>query len=358
VGDVVTSILICHPGSTISTADVFSGLVAGLKHHGANVISYGLHGRLQDSQKFLAASYRRAKKSDPTINKPQFTDVVYHASLGIYEKMLRFQVDAVIIVSGVLMLPDTLTLLRRTGKPIGVLLTESPYLMKSEQQIASRVDFVWTNERSAVADIAAVQPRTSYLPHAWLPGVHDQIRSEDVASHDVVFVGTGFPERIAMLEGVDWTGIDLGLYGNWRSVRPKSPIKPFVCSHEVPNTYATALYQHAKIGLNLYRTSMTTLDQQHITHAESLNPRAYELAACGSFHLSTPRAEVTEKFGDLVPTVTSAQDITTHVRYWLSHEAERKAVAAQLPARVAEDTWLARGEQVLGTIRGLTARAA
>lgn len=352
------SVLVCHPGASVSTADVFSGLVAGLTHAGARVVHYGLHGRIQDSDKFLAASFRRARKSDPTIPKPQFTDVVYHASLGIYEKILRFQVDAVLIVSGVLMLPDTLTLLKRTGIPIGVLLTESPYLMKSEQHIARMVDFVWTNERSAVADIATVQPRTSYLPHAWLPGVHDQARPEDVASHDVVFVGTGFPERIRLLESIDWTGIDLGLYGNWRSVRPKSPLKPFVRSHEVGNGYATALYQHSKVGLNLYRTSMTTLDDQHITHAESLNPRAYELAACGSFHLSTPRAEVTEKFGALVPTCATGAEFTEALRYWITHDAERLAVAAQLPACVAEDTWLARGEQVLGTIRGLLTRAA
>jgi spore maturation protein CgeB len=348
--------LIVHPGSVVSTADVHAGLVAGLKAHGVEVVNYALHGRIRDSERFLQGSFRRARKLDPTVGKPSFLDVVYHATLGIYEKILRFNVDAVIVVSGVLLLSDTLALLRRTGVPVGVLLTESPYLMEGEKRISSLVDVVWTNERSAVEELRTVQPHTSYLPHAWLPGVHDK-KAADAPSHDVVFVGTGFSERIKLLEGVDWSGIDLGLYGNWRGLRAKSPLAPFVRENEIPNTRTAALYRRAKVGLNLYRTSTFTRGG-HIDHADSLNPRAYELAATGSFHLSTPRAEVAEKFGPAVPTFTTADDLHALLRYWLVHEEERMNMAARLPALVAEDTWIARGGQVLGAMRGLMACAA
>ena len=133
-----------------------------------------------------------------------------------------------------------------------MLLTESPYLMAHEKALAWLSNVVWTNERCIVDELRAVNPRTHYLPHAWLPGVHDQTDGEAPA-HDVVFVGTGFSERVALLEGVDWTGIDLGLYGNWPGVSEK--LQPFVRKREIPNTEAVALYRHAKIGLNLYRTT-------------------------------------------------------------------------------------------------------
>jgi spore maturation protein CgeB len=279
--------------------------------------------------------------------------------MGIYERMLRFQVDGVIVVSGSLIHDDTITLMRRIRVPVGVLLTESPYLMESEKHMAARVDCAWTHERSAVMEIASVQSRTSYLPHAWLPGVHDRPSGEEAPAHDVVFVGTGFSERIALLQGVDWGGIDLGLYGNWSMLPSRSKLRKYVRGGLVSNAFAAALYRRSKVGLNLYRESITTrATSPQIDHAESLNPRAYELAASGSFHLSTPRAEVVEKFGPLVPLCKTSDDLTTLLRYWLTHEDERRSVAARLPALVAEDTWIARGGQVLGTMRGLLARAA
>jgi hypothetical protein len=106
----------------------------------------------------------------------------------------------------------------------------------------------------------------------------------------------------------------------------------------------------------LYRTS--TDGSGHIQHAESLNPRAYELAATGSFHLSTPRAEVSEKFGPLVPTFETAEELSVLLRYWLTHDDERQRVADRLPALVAEDTWIARGGQVLGDMRTVHTSAA
>jgi len=115
-----------------------------------------------------------------------------------------------------------------------------------------------------------------------------------------------------------------------------------------------ALYRRAKICLNFYRKSRGFgAGAPRIDHAESLNPRAYELAACGAFHLSDQRAEVTEKFGDLVPTFTTAGEAEALIRRWLADEAGRAAVAAQLPARVAEDSWVHRARQVLGDLRQL-----
>jgi hypothetical protein len=348
-------ILVLHPGSVVSTADVHSGLLAGLRAHGVDVINYALHGRLRDSEKFLGYSYRRAKKEKHAIPKPTFSDICYHASVGVYERMLRFQMDGVVAISAVLLHGDTIHQMRRLA-PVGVLLTESPYCMDHEKLIAQSADCAWTNERCAVDELRTVQPRTTYLPHAWLPGVHDR-DVMDVLEHDVVFVGTGFSERIALLEGVDWTGIDLGLYGNWRALQDYSPLRKFVREAEIPNVKAASLYRRAKVGLNLYRTSTMT-EGQHIDHAESMNPRAYELAATGSFHLSTPRDEVVEKFGPVVPTFTTSAELEGLLRHWLAHDAERQAVAARLPALVAEDTWIARGGQVLGAMRGLSRAAA
>jgi spore maturation protein CgeB len=216
---------------------------------------------------------------------------------------------------------------------------------------------VWTNERSSVAAFASVNPRSGYIAHAWHPERHmpePQEHDADVEAHDVVFVGTGFTERIEWFKAIDWTGINLGLYGSWERLGSKSPLRQCVRGGQVNNVATAALYRRAKVNLNFYRKSMGSANNApRITYAESLNPRAYELAACGAFHLSDYRAEVAEKFGALVPTFSTPKEAEGLIRRWLADETGRRTVAAQLPACVAEDSWVHRARQIIGDVQSL-----
>jgi hypothetical protein len=69
--------------------------------------------------------------------------------------------------------------------------------------------------------------------------------------------------------------------------------------------------------------------------------------------LSDHRAEVTEKFGSLVPTFSTAGEAERLIRHYLTHDSEREAIAASLPACVAEDSWVHRARQVLGDLERL-----
>jgi spore maturation protein CgeB len=351
-------IMVVSPGATISTIDVFDGVVAGLNAAGAHVFTYSLHGRIREADRSLHAAWRLIRKRDPKFPKPTFIDACYHSTIGLYERLYRFEPDVVLFISGVLVPGEVFDLIRKRHL-VGVLLTESPYLMQQEQRIAQRADIAWTQERAALGPLRQVQPRTHYLPHAWFPARHGESATlPEMPAHDVVFVGTGFKERMALLEAVDWTGIDLGLYGNWDSLKPNSPLTPFVRDALITNAHTSSLYRRAKIGINIYRTTTDFSERQLIGSADSLNPRAYELAACGVFSVSTPRAEVAEKFGDLVPTFTTADDLSRLLRHWLADDTGRAHVAGQLPACVAEDHWMARGRQLLADLSQVRTRAA
>ena len=65
-------------------------------------------------------------------------------------------------------------------------------------------------------------PNTHYLPVGYDPAQHGPQMNGEAPAHDVVFVGTGFESRVALLSQVDWSGIDLGLYGAWAEV-PAGP---------------------------------------------------------------------------------------------------------------------------------------
>ena len=348
-------IVLAHPGASWSTADVYDGLLYGLRENGADVVSYRLDTRIEASHKSLQWLWRVKKKDQPDLAKPNTVDTIYHAGIGVLEMALRHQADVVLVVSAMLLHPDVVIMMKRAGLRVVVLFTESPYDEEKEMAIASMVDGCWTNERSCVAKFRTVNPRTGYLPHAWHPLKHfPAAPAADIPSHDVVFVGTGFSERVEWFNAIDWTGIDLGLYGTWKNAGLKKQVKACIRDSVVTNERAGALYRQAKVGLNLYRSSRGWgRGAPRIMHAESLSPRAYELAACGSFHVSDYRAEVKEVFGALVPTFSTPTEAAALIRLWLNQPEERARVAAELPASVAEASWVARARTVLGDLSRL-----
>ena len=350
-------LLLIEPGASWSTADVSTGLRHGLETHGVDLVRYRLDERIDRSNKWLYYNWRRTKKSHPDVEKPNTADVFYQAGIGALEMALRHKVDAVFVVSAMFLHPDVITLMKRAGLRVVVLFTESPYDHDKEISVAKVVDGCWTNERSVAASFQAVNPNSGYLAHAWNPARHTagpQPKDDTVRAHDVVFVGSGFRERVEWLAAIDWTGIDFGLYGSWTALGSRHPLRQFVRGAQVTNITTAALYRRAKVGLNLYRTSMGWgRNAPQISHAESLNPRAYELAACGAFHLSTDRAEVSEVFGDLVPTFSTPAEASALIRTWLADDDGRARVQRCLPACVAEMTWVERATQVIGDIQTL-----
>lgn len=337
-------ILVVHPGAAQSTTDVESGLCFGLQALGCQIWRYRLDLMIDPARRWLFSTWRVTQKIDPASIKPTDQDVFLQAGIGALHMALRRQVDAVIVVSGMLFHPEVLVLMRRAGLKVFLLCTESPYDLAHELELAAMSDGCWTNERTAVAAFRRVQPSSGYLPHGWHPERHRtglQAGDEAVPAHDVVFVGTVFPERRAWFESVDWTGIDLGLYGNWEGLPSRHALRKFVAGKQITNRAASALYRRAKVGLNLYRETPAGLPP-----AESLNPRAYELAACGVCTVSPERAEGREVFGSFVPAPTEQI-----IRDLLVDTERREALQRVLPEAVAGASWVERAKIVLGDLQ-------
>lgn len=176
----------------------------------------------------------------------------------------------------------------------------------------------------------------------------DSQEFEEALAHDVVFVGTGFRERVDLLESVDWTGIDLGLYGQWEDLPDDSPLHRYLCGGVVSNATAAELYRRAKIGLNLYRQleGWGAPGARRVGGAESLNPRAYELAACGCFQISDERAEIAERFSG-ISTFQTAEQLGGLVREFLADDYTRQVCAQSSVRDVAGHTFADRATHLI-----------
>lgn len=335
-------VMVVAPGASFSTHDVYTGLVGGLRAHGVTVIE----GRLDTILGWYGALIREAI-SDGTLSPDAITldgrlNRSALASAHITRAALIHRPDWVLVVSGHNYNAHDATALRRAGIPVAILLTESPYWAAVETEIARHYNLVFTNERQAVAHLRAAGLNAYYLPHAYDPAVH----TPDGAAADpcdVFFCGSLFDERRALFSAADWTGLSFVKRGYHLDTG---------VADLLPNTEVAAHYRAAAVNLNHHRTTMMHGSGQHIAvgEAESLGPRAYEIAACRAFQLmDDSRAEALDVFGASLATYRAgdAADLTRQVRYWLEHPEERAAMAEAQHRAVQGHSWHNRAAELL-----------
>lgn len=314
-------ILFVWPSVTFSVWDVARGYRNALaKYYGEESIrDYYLHNRLAYHQKAIPPE----SQNEIILSKC--------ASETVINEALYFKADHVIIVSGLSFHPIALWGLHRLGIKATAILTESPYNDEFQKDWAAPypgMNIITTERISALQN-----PDWSYIPHAYDSTIHRPVPFNKEYECDVFMIGTGWIERQILLEQVDWTGIDLKLFGLWPNLDKSSVLYPFYRTQKmslIDNEKLPERYASAKINLNIHRYHST---------AQSLNPRAYEIAAIGGYQICDTRQEVGEVFGDSVPQVRSGIELEYEIRWALSHPEERMARAKESQRCVQKHTF-------------------
>jgi hypothetical protein len=192
-----------------------------------------------------------------------------------------------------------------------------------------------------------------YQPHCYRPNVHHprtEARKPELES-DFAFIGTAFKSRIKFFEALNLDGIDTILAGNdWGKLPETSPVAKYVATGVgtdadcVHNTEAVELYQHSKMGINVYRI------EGEDTHANdpaiAMGPREVEQAAVGLPFLRDKRPEGDEVLS-MLPTFDGPGDASEKLRYWLSHDRERGRAASLAREAIADRTFVNSARRLL-----------
>lgn len=321
-------ILFVWPVCTFSIWDVARGYRAAFARivGEENVRDYHLNRRTEYHRRALA----------PDLGPiPDVTILAKQASESVLAEAMYFNADVVFIVSGLNFHPIGTWLLNKAGIHAAAILTESPYDDTNQADWVSVYPTmsVFTNEVTS-----AQKYGWNYLPHSYDPEVHYRREPEMQDECDVLMIGTGWDERQKLLEAVDWSGIDIRIYGVWPNLTDKSPIYNMVWPVCIDNLKVPALYSAAKICLNFHRFA---------DGAQSLNPRAFEIAACGTFQLSDYRMELREVFDFSVPTFSGPEELGELVRYYLAHDVDRRHLAAKSKEAVSDCTFDSRAADAM-----------
>lgn len=341
-------ILLAYPGHSWSTIDVALGYHAALVDLGHEVKAYNYHRALAFYHLALEAwsEHNPAADLDPNL-------YLLMASERIIFDALDLVPDIVLLISGHALHRRAFDLLYRLDLPIALVATESPYL---DQQIATIIDkghvaLTFTNDRSSCGILPG---EVEYLPHAYDPKRHHPQEVTPEFRSDIFFHGTLWPERRPVLQAAE--AADPGAQVRITGVDPAIPDPAGAAAHLenfIDNEELAKYYAGAKIAINHHRTYIGTDNgsERHLDRpADSLGPRAYEIAACGAFQIcDNTRPELGRIFGDTVPTYDPANlpALQQQLRYYLQHDEERLAMASEAADRVRDCTFMHRAQTIL-----------
>jgi len=298
--------------------DVARGWEAAFRRLGFQVDAWPYH----DCITFYDAAFKMWAEKTPSFQYDPGASM-YYAARGAIASLVERPPDVVVVVTGLALHVCFYEAVKRLGLKLVMVLTESPYADKMQLDMcrAVRPDLVLVNEWRSLDKFREFN--AAYLPHSYDSERHRPQEVELDYQSDVCFVGTVYPERRALLDGVNWVGIRTNF--QLQELADLIPLR-------VRNEEAAKMYCGAKVNLNLHRTVMgaTAGSLQHAAPDDvwSLGPRAYEIAACGGFQIAQAgRGELDEVFEGSVPVFQTAREMEALVRYYLERDDERRRLA-------------------------------
>lgn len=168
--------------------------------------------------------------------------------------------------------------------------------------------------------------------------------------HDVTFVGSPHADRLPLLEKLakESAGkFGFAVFGPFQKVDPAA--FPHLCSSVRKN----GTLSHDEIA-EIYSQSRISLNPHHSHSKVGVNPRVFEIAACGAFQLCSEQRALADFFPDgEVPTYRNADDLLEKIAHFLENADERERLAAAARKRTEhENTFAARGRTVLEDMLG------
>ncbi len=273
---------------------------------------------------------------------------------GVLAAVDAVQPDLMLALAQAPLMPAVLEEIGKRGVLRAFWFVEDHRLMTYCKDVAGAYDHFFTIQQGEfLAEIARLTAdRARYLPCAADPAVHRPctLTAEQWAtlSARVAFVGAGYRNRRFAFRSL----LDLGLKV-WGSEWQEAGALAAAVQRDsarIETEETVRIFNATAVNLNLH--SSTYVDGVD-PRGDFVNPRTFELAACGAFQLVDVRSLLPPLFraGSELVTFPDAGELRDLVRHWLARPEERVTIAAAGRARVlAEHTYRHRMETLLETV--------
>ena len=276
-----------------------------------------------------------------------FLQAVSQAILG---KVDAFAPDLVLSLAQAPLSVLALKRLRAGNVPTAMWFVEDFRLFPYWRVFAPLYDlFAVIQKEPFLSELAAIgAPNALYLPLAADPALHRPLRLSPEEKKEfgstLSFMGAGYPNRRrAFLELIPQ---DFKIWGTEWEGEPR--LAPFVQRQggRISPEDTVRIYNASAINLNLHSSVQAT---EAVSRGDFVNPRTFELAACGAFQLVDQRALLDELFSpEELARFDSLPGLLAAVAHYKDRPDERRQMAARARERVlAEHTYARRMRALL-----------
>jgi spore maturation protein CgeB len=331
-------VFLVHPGFSWASGDISLSAEAALRNLGCEVTAFDpLDGMRLFRPLFSAAEKNGVKTAE---------DMALRLTCErIPLRVIEEKPDLFLAVHGARLPAHVVDAVRTLDVPTAVWLLDDPHEIDLSSRYARHYDYVFTDERLAVAaHKAAGSANVFHLPLGCDAALQRPRAVEEKYQSDICLVGSGFAERISLLLPLqeELARFKLKLVGNWERLPAGSPLKRSVAAGFATPAETARYYAGAKLVLNPHRDGAGTSLASNLwgIGAVSPNPRLFEAAACGTFVLTDDRRTDAGRYfniGEEMDTFHDGQELIMKIKYWLGREEARAAGAAAASVKARRD---------------------
>ena len=258
----------------------------------------------------------------------------------IAAKAADFKPDLIFALAQAPLGPDAIKNLQLLKVPLAFWFVEDFRTLTYWKEIAPCYDYFFAIQRGEFfKELRTVGAQNHYyLPQACLPDVHRKVylscEDKKEYSADVSFMGAGYYNRAQSFPRL--LDHDFKIWGTEWIL--ESPLGTRVQNNNkrIDSEEIVKIYNAGKININLHSSSYHTGANPE---GDFVNPRTFEIMACGGFQLVDARSELDELMNpDLeISTFHTIDELCQKVDFYLNHEKEAQAIAARGKTRVLEE---------------------
>jgi len=326
-------ILVVNPyyGGSLPTAKYCTQALNSMGHHAESV----------DCEKFAEGFFSIKKVTKNRVNEEALVSQFAHfMGQFIAAKAADFNPDLILALAQAPLTPESINTLKKLNIPIAFWFVEDFRTLKYWRDVAPFYDYFFTLQRGEfIGELLSIGAKNSYyLPQGCLPSVHKEINLSrddiDQYSADISFMGAGYYNRVQSFPRL--LNHDFKIWGTEWALESLVGSRVQNKNKRIDSFDIVKIYNAGKINLNLHSS---TSHEGVNPVGDFVNPRTFEIAACGGFQLVDERSELADLMapGIEVATFDSIDDLGKKVNYYLKYEDEARSIAARGKTKVLKE---------------------
>lgn len=291
------------------------------------------------------------------------TELIIAPANDMLETAVRESPQAVLVMNGLHVFPENhleqVAGIRSMGIPVAVWFVDDPYFTADTAELCRHYDHVFTHELGCVEFYRSVGAQSvHYLPLCVNPAMFHPRKIGPEYRYDIVFIGNAFYNRTELFDKLAPLLCSHRTFiagGFWERLQTYDRLSPLIHGGFIPPEETANYYTGAKLVINIHRPWEPGSDNRNAfgIPARSINPRTYEISACGTMQLTDIRDDLKDHYqpGYDLETFESANELESKIEYYLKHPMERQKFALRsLRTTLTRHTFMARLPELLDTI--------